>query len=220
MTRLALACALACLPACRTRPHASSTSRVAPLRVPRATGTLDLDGEPDEAAWQRAARTGPFLDGSGAPARPFTEVRFLRDDRALYLHLYAADDDLRCPKVGADGPVWLCDRFRVTFHAADGDRTLEVTPRGELADERTPSGKSHADRSWTSHAHLGADSDGTLDDPRDDDEEWAVELAVPLEDVAAELDHATVTVERVDVGGKDRRRAPLRYDATLVLTTS
>jgi hypothetical protein len=37
------------------------------------------------------------------------------------------------------------------------------------------------DRSWNSGAHVSREIDGSLNDPRGLDEEWAIELAVPLE---------------------------------------
>jgi hypothetical protein len=138
---------------------------------------------------------------------------FLRDATTLYVHLYAADDDLRSPRVGADGPVWLCDRFRLSFHGGGADRNIEVTPRGEIADSLGN------DRSWQSGARAAADTDGTIDDPRDDDEEWVIELAVPLASVGplAADGSVPITVERDDVGGKGPRQRALRMSAMLVL---
>jgi hypothetical protein len=49
----------------------------------------------DEIAWRSPARTGPFTDAAGALAAPYSDARFLRDDRFLYLALHAADEDIR-----------------------------------------------------------------------------------------------------------------------------
>lgn len=197
-------------PARRTPGAIAHAPRIA---VPRAPSPIEIDGESEEDAWHHAARTGDFQDPHGAPMRPFTEAMFSRDDRSLYVHLYAADDDLRAPRVGADGPVWLCDRFRLTFPVAGGDRVIEVTPRGEIADALG------GDRAWSSGARAGADTDGTIDDPRDDDEEWVIELQVPLAALGedAKTGELPILIERNDVGGKEPRRRALGYAAVLVL---
>src|SRR5690349_15978093 len=62
--------------------------------VPQVAAPLALDGELDEVAWRSPARTGAFVDAHGAQAAPYSDARFLRDDHALYLALYAADEDV------------------------------------------------------------------------------------------------------------------------------
>jgi hypothetical protein len=88
---------------------------------------------------------------------------------------------------------------------------LEVTPRGALADALG------ADRAWDSGTRVACDTDGTIDDPRDDDEEWVVELAVPLASLGpiVTTGNVPITIERIDVGGKGPRRRLLPYTAIL-----
>ncbi|HEY2516056.1 MAG TPA: hypothetical protein VGI39_34530, partial [Polyangiaceae bacterium] len=66
------------------------------LHVPHASGGITLDGDTDDAAWQReVARTGAFDGTDGLPARPHSEARFVWGDGMLYVLLYAADQDIR-----------------------------------------------------------------------------------------------------------------------------
>ena len=65
------------------------------LVLPQVAQPIAIDGELDEVAWRSPARTGPFTDATGAPAAPYSDARFLRDDQFLYLALYAADEDIR-----------------------------------------------------------------------------------------------------------------------------
>ena len=117
----------------------------------RAAGDLTIDGELHEPAWNASAPMHAFLD-RGAEARPVSGVRLLHDAKRLYLGLYAADQDIHGD-----------ERFDVVI----GDRALSIDPRGRV----TPA---------AADVVAAVDVDGTLDDPSDEDEEWVIELAVPL----------------------------------------
>jgi hypothetical protein len=127
------------------------------LVVPAADGALGLDGELGDAIWQGdVARTGAFLDPTGAPARPYSDARMVVAHGQLIVALYAADEDIRTA-----GPL------RDVFHVTIGSATFEVSATGEL--RGAPAG-----------TRIGHDLDGTIDDSSDDDEEWVIELAIPL----------------------------------------
>jgi len=127
------------------------------LVVPDVDGALELDGELGDAVWQGdIARTGAFVDANGAPARPYADARVVSVRDQLIVALYAADEDIR-----TTGP--RRDRFRVTI----GSAVFEVSASGDL--RGAPAG-----------TRIGHDLDGTPDDPSDDDEEWVLELAIPL----------------------------------------
>jgi hypothetical protein len=105
-------------------------------------------------------------DGGEAIARPYSEVRaFVRGD-AVYVGLYAADEDIRTQD---------------SFFVKVGDLELIVDATGHVSDPRV---------------RAGVDRDGTLDDARDDDEEWVVELAIPTSLVGT---HPELDASRCDV---------------------
>jgi hypothetical protein len=149
------------LAAWRARPAPAAPARAVvaghELVVPAVDGALGLDGELGDALWRGdVARTGAFLDASGAPARPYSDARVVSARGQLIVALYAADEDIRTA-----GPL------RDVFHVTVGDATFEVSATGEL--RGAPAG-----------TRIGHDLDGTVDDPTDDDEEWVIELAIPL----------------------------------------
>jgi hypothetical protein len=153
------------------------------LRVPRARGAVSANGELDEEDWKRAARTDAFLErAGGSAAQPHSEAKLLWDDRFLYLALYATDRDIRATVATHDGAVWVDDSFALRF-VPEGDRTtrlaLDVSAAGVLTDVRETDDGGR-DPGWESGAIAAIDRAGTPNDPRDDDEEWAVELAIPL----------------------------------------
>ena len=78
--------------------------------------------------------------------------------------LYAADEDLR----SRDGDGHLHDAFVVVLTSDGGrEQRLEVTLPCNVTGGGT-------------RVKVACDADGTLDDPSDD-EEWGVEMAIPLD---------------------------------------
>ncbi len=120
------------------------------LRVPHILGSITLDGDTDDPGWTLPpgpARTHDFRGPTGAPARPFSEVRALWGDGHLYLSLYAADLDIESGTDQPDGPLWLDDSFRVTFSRPAVDYVVEVSPKAVVTDWiRGP--RLDADFSW------------------------------------------------------------------------
>jgi hypothetical protein len=101
-------------------------------------------------------------------------------DGHLYFSLYAADEDIRSGATEHDGPVWLDDSFRLVFTLADGERAIEVSPRGVVTDaKRSPGGA--WDYGWESGVHVSPEVDGTVNNPKDSDEEWVIEMAIPFD---------------------------------------
>lgn len=146
-----------------------------PGGVPVARGAITVDGELREADWNDRARFATFLAGD-AEARPHSQVRLLRDATTLYVGLYAADQDIRSTDA---------------FELALGSLHVRVDARGKVAPPDLV-------------AAVDVEDDETIDDPRDDDEEWTVELAIPIARVPA--DATSVRATRCDTpkGGAPR----------------
>ena len=148
------------------------------LPVPATTGPVTIDGEWEESDWSKVALREQFVDETGALARPSSEIRLLHDAQTIYIGLYAADDNIQST-----------DAFDVSLDslALHVDATGKVTPD-------------------VPGLRVAIDRDGTLDDPSNYDEEWVLEIAVPLSATTLAADHATtVHARRCDVpkqGGK------------------
>jgi hypothetical protein len=157
------------------------------LAVPRASGVITIDGDTDDPGWggpPEPARTGPFALSNGAPASPYSEARLVWEGPYLFLALYAADEDIRsrgCPGADASpGDDCAIDSFRLTLSRGELQYVIEVSPRG-IEDESIRSAHDASPRAWASGAHVASERDGTPDDPSDTDEEWRVEMAIPLD---------------------------------------
>ena len=159
------------------------------LHVPRLHGAIVLDGDMDDSGWAgNIARTGSFLAPSGLPARPYSDARMVWGDGFLYVALYAADEDVRAQPRVPDSPVWLDDAFHLAFTSSDRvERTLDVSVLGVVTDA-IRRGDGPADYAWQSGVHVAHENDGTLNDATDDDEEWVLELAIPLESLGLKGD--------------------------------
>jgi hypothetical protein len=159
---------------------------LAPGEVPAVTAPIAIDGELHEPDWNIRARVSPFLAAAGGEARPYSQIRLLRDDATLYVGLYAADQDLRSS-----------DAFELTL----GALRLAIDPRGRI----TPP---------EAGARAAADVDESLDDPGDEDEEWVIELALPISAIPTGV--TTLHAARCDTpkDGKPRCGA---WDGPLVL---
>jgi len=110
-----------------------------------------IDGELAEPDWNRRGHPRSFVS-AGELARPYSQVRLLHDATTLYIGLYAADQDVRST-----------DHFDISIGALQ----LAVNPNGVV----TPT---------VFGVRAAHDLDGTLDDSHDEDEEWLIELAIPL----------------------------------------
>jgi hypothetical protein len=191
------------------------SKRAAPspsLRVPRVAEPFKLDGELGEPAWNAVSlRSGGFVDAAGGEARPYSDARFLWGDDSLYFGLYAADDNIHATVTAHDGPVWIDDAF--TLHLtpdtpAAPTYQIDVSPAGVFTDvRRVPGGKD--DPSWESGLQLGVDKDGTLNDPRDEDEEWVIEAKLPLRSLGIDPKPGTrilVDISRCDTPKRDKAK--------------
>jgi hypothetical protein len=159
------------------------------LHVPRANRRLVPGPVFDVRLWGDAVNTHTLLDDAGRGAVPVSEARFLWNDDALYVRFYASDLDLQIHNQKPDGATWKDDSFTLAFFERDGkQRRITVSATGLVADAVCPAdaedtGDRRCDLRWQSHARAGADYDGTINEIGDRDEEWNIELSIPLRSI-------------------------------------
>ncbi len=170
------------------------------LVVPRLPARMEppvIDGKLDDPAWATAASTGPFVDVStGLPNTSFPvdgSARMIRDDRFLYVAFDVRDTNVRGElRPGErDQHLWEHECVELMIDPdGDGDNRdyveLQVSPQNLVFDSRFddynrprggPDGPfGHQDWSFTGSS--AAVVDGTLDDDRDTDRGYRVELAL------------------------------------------
>ena len=150
---LFLAVSLAAVAGCSHGHRAAPKRPATGDAIPHTTVPIAIDGEWDEPDWARVALRAQFAGSDGQLARPSSEIRLLHDDKDLIVALYAADENI--PSSDA-------------IDLSAGPLALHVTATAKVTPD-VPGLR----------AKVGYD-EGTLDHPQDDDEEWVVELAIPL----------------------------------------
>jgi hypothetical protein len=159
------------------------------VHIPSTSESLTLDGELTETSWHTAPVTR-FLGGDGKDARPYSEVRFLWSrDGVLHVGLYASDKNIVSAGVEPDGPVWRGDSFHLVFAKNGVEHSFDIGPTAHgpvLTDGERKSGGAWT-YGWQSGARVALDMDeGTVDRPAEADEEWVIELNVPLASIGLE----------------------------------
>jgi hypothetical protein len=163
------------------------------LHVPYVQQPISIDAELDaKAVWQsEAGGTGNLKDADDRGMVPYTEVKARWDARTLYLLLYAGDLDLEGSIKEQDGPVSKDDSFHIEIGSGNRVYGIDVSVLGTVADalcagtSEMPFALSdpRCDMRWQSRAVVAVDKDGTLNQIGDNDEEWVVEMAIPLETI-------------------------------------
>ena len=157
---------------------------------PRLDGDIVVDGSPDEAAWRRAPWSRAFVDiiGAAGPTPRFeTRVKMLWDDERLYVAAWMEEPHLQASLTERDSVVYHDNDFEV-FLDPDADThdyfELEMNALGTEWDLFLPhpyrEGNA-ADHDWTLEGlETAVHLDGTLNDARDRDRGWSVEIAMPF----------------------------------------
>ncbi len=172
---------------------------------------IEIDGRPDEPAWQQAPEIPLRFDGVGNPVSPArASARFLWDGKELYVAMTARDRDVGSTLKGRDARLWEEDvlelfikplessllYYEFEFSASNQIFDAYFVKRGAPLDEAT---------AWDSQLRVAVSVDGTLNNPEDDDRGWSLELALPL----ADLHHAGNSVPQP---GEVWKAAVCRYD--------
>lgn len=149
-----------------------------------------IDGKLDEKSWQYAAWTSTFTDIEGAkkPA-PLqqTKVKMLWDKEYLYIAAVLEEEHIWAYQNKKDQIVFLENDFEV-FIDPDGDTNnyyeLEINALNNTFDLFLPKPYRHGgkpDIGWNIEGLKSAVSlEGTINESRDKDKQWTLEIAVPF----------------------------------------
>ncbi len=181
------------------------------IRIARAVNPITLDGIASEPVWQRVPETVLVESLEGEPQTPTTAMRGAYDDHALYVFARLRDHDVWANHTQHDAPLWEEEAFELfVFHDVQGAYVeLQVAPSGVRFDARFTA-RRRGDDAWNGSWQAAASVEGTLDNRRDRDHGWSVEIAVPW----------TTLCEAIEVGcngpapGNEVRLNAFRLDRT------
>jgi hypothetical protein len=164
------------------------------VQVPMLEGHIQIDGRLTEGMWSRAARLTPFVQyDTQAPARVRTDVRVWYDSAALYLGWVCDDPDIQATFKARDSKFW--EEEVVEFFVAPGplesyyelqwnplSGAFDALIKNQL-DQEGRSVKFDGDWSYTASGMTWAvEVDGSVQDSKDRDVRWTVEVRIPFAD--------------------------------------
>jgi hypothetical protein len=168
--------------------------------APKLDSPIVIDGVLDDAGWQTAPLTDPYVTYGTLADVPVTatRARIAWDEQYLYVGVEAEDHDIWSTFTDRDANTWDEDVLEVFLDPegdAEGYLEFEVSPRNTIFDSWiekplfSQGGPSHVD--WNAAGLLTAVSiDGTLGgkiitaERRDTDQGWSLEFALPWSDAA------------------------------------
>lgn len=165
--------------------------------IRRAPAPLTIDGNFDEPAWQAARTVGDWVfPWWRAGAREQTRARLLWDEEYLYLAFECDDAHITARHVERDGKIPEDDCVELML-APDAARpqvyfNIEFNVLGGILDNFRPHGP-HQPRApkWDAEGvKIAGAWTGTLNDDRDTDRSWRVEVAIPWRNFAAYMKSA------------------------------
>jgi hypothetical protein len=160
----------------------------------RAAGPLKIDGQMDDTAWQAAPWTDYFVDieGDAKPLPRFkTRVKMLWDDEYFYVAAMMEEPHVWATLTKHDSVIFHDNDFEV-FIDPNGD-TLEyyeyeinaLNTGWDLFLDKPYRHGGKARNEWEIPGlRTAIHVDGTLNDPRDQDRGWSVEIAFPWKALA------------------------------------
>lgn len=188
-------------PAEAPKTYAAKHSATAPV----------IDGKLDDPCWASATWSDSFVDIEGAKKplpRYRTRMKMLWDDTTLYIAAEMEDPDVWATYRTRDQIVFLEPDFEV-FIDPNGDGRayyeLEVNCLGTIFDlylHRMYRDGGPALHGWNcKNLKTGVAVQGTANDPRDNDDGWTLEWAIPFASLVPEpCDQAVDVAEKARAG--------------------
>jgi hypothetical protein len=178
----------------------------------RASLPVRIDGKLDEPVWQAAQWTDDFVDieGQRRPSPRFrTRVKMVWDDRYFYIGAELEEPHVQGTYTEHDSYIFHEDNDFEVFLNADGSNhnyaELEMNALNTTWDLRLRKpyrdGGLAEDHWEIPGLKTAVHVQGTINDPRDVDQGWTIEIAIPWELVRA-----------LDGGSKPLRGMPLDGD--------
>ena len=164
----------------------------------RAAAPIVIDGRMNEPSWRHAPWTKPFVDiqGEAEPRPRFrTRVKMLWDDEYLYVAAELEEPHVWATLTQHDAVIFQDNDFEVFLNpTGDGRNYFEfeinaLNTGWDLFLPKPYKQGGRADNSWEIPGlRTAVHVNGTLNDPRNRDHGWTVEIAIPWTAYASRAD--------------------------------
>jgi hypothetical protein len=177
------------------------------VRLQKPKSDLPIVHVPRTKDAEKAGARRVLVKPDGSEGKPYSDIRLAHDGGTLHVVLYASDHDIITSGAPADGPLWRGDDFHVVFTHGNVSYAFDVDPKCTMTDGKRE-GQGAWSYAWQSGAKATCDTDGTVDQPGDNDEEWVVDLDIPMSSMEiGDKDVVDLSVRRCDI--KERGGKPL-----------
>lgn len=180
--------------------------------APEAKGAMVIDGRADEPDWQAAPWAVGFVDITGDPAKApiySTRAKLLWNDEALYVFAELEEPFVTATLTNRDDVVWKDNDFEI-FIDPDGDgenyyefefNALNTAFDLFLVRPYNLSRGTYVLHHWDAKGLESAVSvRGTLNDARDRDRGWSLEVKLPNESLANGFEKPLAAGRTIRVG--------------------
>jgi len=157
--------------------------------VKRTAAPPVIDGALSDEAWKAADPVELHASFDGRPVQRRTVARLLYDDANLYVAFDSEDPDVWGTLYKRDDAIYNQEVVEI-FLDANGDgktyNELEVSPNNVIFDAYFETRRSDLEKAkaWDSGMKTAVKVRGTINDDRDRDEGWSVEMQIPISRLA------------------------------------
>jgi hypothetical protein len=158
---------------------------------PFVTSPLNVDGHDSEDIWKAVSPTW-FIPNQSKTLRERTWFKAAWDNTYLYFYIYLEDQQIECQMTNRDDHLWHEEVIEIFLDVDANPKTyfeFEWNARNTLLDLYVLNKHYNRDviRQWWSWDCQGIQSavriDGSLNDDSDKDTGWAIEIAIPFEEL-------------------------------------
>jgi hypothetical protein len=156
----------------------------------RATTPIRIDGKLDDPAWAKAEWTSDFVDieGTAKPAPRFrTRVKMLWDDKYLYIAAELQEPNVTATLLKHDSVIFHDNDFEVFIKPLPQTKSYfefemnALNTSWDLFLNKPYNENGEPDNSWDIvNLKTAVAVQGTLNNPKDTDQGWTIEIAYPL----------------------------------------
>lgn len=153
----------------------------------RVKGKIEIDGDIKEEEWGKIPTIKKFYRAGNLDKEVHSKtiVWIKYDDNFLYIAGRMEDKDIVAYVKNQDGPVWNDDVFEVFIKPKFNSPNyyeINFNPLGTIFDAFFPRKRIHFSRScdYSSNVKVATKIKGTLNNCKDIDEGWDIEIAIPF----------------------------------------
>ena len=157
--------------------------------IPRSYQYIKIDGREDDPSWEKATFTEDFIDieGQNIPNQK-TRLKMLWDEEFLYIYAHLEEKHIWGTLMNRDTIIFYNNDFEVFVSPSNSNHNygeIEVNALNTVWDlllDRPYNTKGNPIFNWNlPELKTAVYIEGTLNNPKDIDQFWSVEMAIPMQ---------------------------------------